>query len=244
MICTAVITCHGEGRYLAASVRSARTAFAAAGLDDDNSEILLMVDRPDAVTLAVAEREASRGVEVVEVDFGDPGLSRNAAIERARGHYVALLDGDDLWGRHWIARALAFASDRPDSVFHAQLVVTFPDAFQLWQSPDMTMPDFDVAQLLFDNCWTSIALARTKIFRAIPYRGSHDHSQLGFEDWSWNCDTIAAGYLHRIVPRTVHFIRKREDSQSSSSSRAKALAIPHNLTVTRVRELKRKGFSE
>jgi len=28
-----------------------------------------------------------------------------------------------------------------------------------------------------------------------------------YEDWLWNCDTVSAGYIHRIVHNTVHFIR-------------------------------------
>lgn len=40
------------------------------------------------------------GISVLRVPRGGPGPARNAAIERARGEAIALLDDDDLWHPH------------------------------------------------------------------------------------------------------------------------------------------------
>ena len=114
------------------------------------------------------------------------------------------------------------------------MAVTFPDYLYCWQSPDMDDPEFRVSRLLIENCWTSLAFAPTELFRRFPYPETQDHRQFGYEDWAWNGNTIAAGIRHHIVPRTVHFIRKRRTSLSISSRDAGALTIPHALSTGRV----------
>ncbi len=236
MIVSVAVTAHREGRYLSAAIRSVRNALACAGLDGSDSEILLSLDRPDEVTREVSQGPLFEGVLTEEVDFGDPARSRNACIERARGEWVGLLDGDDVWGRQWLRRGLEFGSDQQSAVLHAQVIVTFPE-LHVWQSPDMKDPAFSHSRLLVDNCWTSLALARTELFRRFPYVALEDASSFGYEDWTWNCDTVAAGVHHRIVPQTVHFVRKKPHSRNSVSSDSGALTAPHDLTTARVREL-------
>lgn len=241
MIVSVVITAHRESRYLTASMRSARTALENAGLDASNSEIILSLDRPDAITREVTQMPLFDGVTVNEVDFGDPARSRNACIDQAQGEWVALLDGDDVWGGSWLERGLAFGAAQNNVVLHAQVIITFPE-MNVWQSPSMADPSFRISRLLVDNCWTSLALGRTDLFRRFPYVPVEDATHFGYEDWAWNCETVAHGVRHLIVPRTAHFVRKKSQSRNSLSSDAGALTAPHGLTTARVRELEqRKG---
>lgn len=237
MILSVVVNGHREGRYLTAALRSVKIALDTAGLRGARSEVILILDRPDQDTIAVAEAQQFEEMTIFAVDFGDLGSSRNAGISKARGDYVALLDGDDVWGPQWIRRGLEFAEEHPGSVLHPQMAVTFPNHLYCWQSPDMASGDFQLARLLIENCWTSLAMAPTDIFRRFPYKSTDDHRRFGYEDWAWNGDTIAAGIRHRIVPQTVHFIRKRETSLSMASSNARALTISHALSAERVRQL-------
>ncbi len=234
---TTIINGHREGRLLAASLRSAEEAIRAAGLDAESSEVLLVLDRPDEITLEVARYSQLPGLTLVEVDFGDLGASRSAGIERASGTHIALLDGDDIWGSKWLRRSIEFTQAHPGSILHPQLIVTFPENVNGWQSPDMLTSAFHLTELLIENCWTSLAFAPATIFQQFPYRTTEDASKFGYEDWAWNCDTIAAGVTHSIVPKTVHFIRKRATSLSMKSWNGRALTIPHTLTPQRVIEL-------
>lgn len=236
MIVSVIVTAHREGRYLSASMRSVRQALGTAGLDESNSEIILSLDRPDGLTREVAQQPLFDGVQVQEVDFGDPARSRNACIERAHGEWIALLDGDDVWGSHWLQRGLAHGQRLEDTILHAQIIVTFPD-LHVWQSPDMHDPAFAYSRLLVDNCWTSLALARTGVFRRFPYVPLDDATSWGYEDWTWNCDTVAAGISHRIVPKTAHFVRKKRQSRNTVSADSGALTAPHRLSASRVLEL-------
>lgn len=238
MILTVLVNAHREGRYLTAAIRSVHEALVVAELEPPkDAEILLVMDRPDDITVDVANLLDVPGLRRIVVDHGDLGSSRNAGIVEARGQYLALLDADDVWGSHWIRRGLADPRIDDTAIMHPQMAVTFPDRINCWQSPDMADPAFHVTRLLIENCWTSLALARTEVFRAFPYRTTHDHRQYGYEDWAWNGDTIAAGFSHHIVPETVHFIRKRNSSLSASSSTAGALPIPHALTAAKARAI-------
>lgn len=217
-------------------MRSVKAALQNAGLDSSNAEILLSLDRPDDITREVAQTPLFADVLTQEVDFGDPARSRNACIQRAQGEWIALLDGDDVWGSSWLERGLAFGEGKPDAVLHAQIIVTFPEV-NVWQSPDMQDPAFRPSRLLVDNCWTSLALARTDLFRRFPYVPVEDATHFGFEDWAWNCETVSQGVQHRIVPQTAHFVRKKSQSRNSLSSDSGALTAPHGLTTARVRAL-------
>ena len=48
-----------------------------------------------------------------------------------------------------------------------------------------------------------------EIYGRFPYRPNRLDQGFGFEDWAWNCETIAAGLKHRAVPETTHFIRSK-----------------------------------
>ena len=238
MLISAMVNGHREGRLLSAALRSVRKARDVAGLSDAEMEVLLVLDRPDEVTLEVAARCAELITSMVVVDFGDAGLARNAGVNETKGRAIATLDADDVWGSQWLNKGLAYASELDEpAVLHAQVAQYF-DADQTgFQSPCMSDPKFRVVSVLGSNPWTSLVIADGDTFRAVPYRPTPPDHRFAYEDWAWNCDTIAAGYPHRIVPTTVHFVRRRSGSLSRRSLGQRALPIPHNLTLERALEI-------
>src|SRR5689334_2008158 len=122
---------HREGLLLLPSLRSAATAMAHAEMRGVRCEMMLVLDRPDGPTVDMA----NRGLDLFDdprrltVDFGDAGASRNAGVEEARGTYVALLDGDDLWSKDWLSASFAMTTTDPRSlVLHPEFNLYFGHA--------------------------------------------------------------------------------------------------------------------
>jgi hypothetical protein len=52
---------------------------------------------------------------------------------------------------------------------------------------------------------------RKDIFLRHPYgEETTGGPGFGFEDWHWNCQTLAEGIEHHVVPNTVHFLRMKK----------------------------------
>lgn len=207
-----IVNAHREGGILASALRSANEAVEEARRWDVSVEdVILVLDRPDSDTCRTAS--TFPGIEVVETDVGDLGLARNAGIQVARGTHVALLDGDDAWGRSWLYRAATFLQSSPDGdvILHPELNLYFGrDEPYFVRHRSMAAASSESLVLGVDNCWTSLMFASIEVCRRIPFRPVDRERGFGFEDWSFYRETLAAGISHQVVPQTVHFIRRKE----------------------------------
>lgn len=101
-----VITAYNVEKYLEKSIRSA--------IQDGVKEIIVVVDKPTDSSLEIAKRlEKENSLVCVienEVNVG-AGLSRRYGINKAKGEYVLLLDGDDYLDDNYIAPLLQRAKE-------------------------------------------------------------------------------------------------------------------------------------
>jgi glycosyltransferase involved in cell wall biosynthesis len=161
---------------------------------------------------AILSHPALRGDDVLHrVEMFDLSLCRNYAIEHAHGDFVAILDGDDLFSENWIAAAVEFIVEHgPTTIVHPQLMVAFGTWNACWEQIDQTDARFLPETLMSLNHWNACTVARREVFVGCPYVYARvGESGFGFEDWHWNCETIARGYVHRVVPRTFRLERRK-----------------------------------
>ena len=221
----AVITGHAEGDWLAKAMESARI----------NGELLpkgvsfsihVYLDSADSLTLSRA-REFEK-VQVVEVEFADICKVRNLAVEQISSDYIAFLDGDDLWCDDWLLRCIEFYKSQIESecmVLHPQLTYCFGtqgiESQIVMEHIDSKDDRFDPFNLVSSNYWSALAFAPRSLFQKFPYVSSSEFLGLGFEDWTFNIQTLSSGIRHAVVPETVHFIRRKDSGSRGAEENAR-----------------------
>jgi glycosyltransferase involved in cell wall biosynthesis len=225
-----ILTGHREKVLAGPTALSAREAITYATTQLGLScEVILVLDRADATTRDILLGGLGDGVRVLETDEGDPGQARNRGISAANGQFSAFLDGDDLWSYNWLSEAWRVSRDRPDAVLHSACNIVFGDEENLWWHVDSEDPAFDPDYLIWANYWDALSFASTEIHRKYPFVRNDLDLGFGHEDWHWHCLTHAAGIVHKPVPGTVHFKRRRKGSQMSLVEKFGAVVLPLEL---------------
>jgi glycosyltransferase involved in cell wall biosynthesis len=229
---SAVVTFHKEGLLANASLGSVALASAYAQRNGLRTEVIAIMDNPDEATREYLTSRAGLDM-LLESSHGDPSLARNQAIQSARGEWVALLDGDDLWGANWLAAAHAVATGetRP-IVLHPHTTFYFGQRRYIYVHPDMDDEDFDLLGLSMANYWTTLSFARRTTYTSIPFPQRDLKRQVGFEDWGWNLQTIADGFVHKRVPDSMHAVRVKDESVGGLDVAKKAFPAWSNLFRT------------
>ncbi|MBW8718222.1 MAG: glycosyltransferase [Variovorax paradoxus] len=231
---TAVVTVHREGLLLKPTLDSLSQSAKTANLEGITTEIMIVMDRPDALTSNLVERYKLQNVNarIFTSNTGDVGMSRNLAASNAMGKYVAFLDGDDLWGKNWLSAAFNMLKNEDrEVILHPEVNVYFGRDPHVFVHIDMEDQRFDIACLALTNYWTSLCFATTAFLLRNPYPASNLGEQIGFEDWSWNLASVAAGALHKVVPGTGHAIRMKHASLLRQTSSAGCMAAPSDAFI-------------
>ena len=214
----AVINLHDEGTSAVHSMLSLVETGAAAEQIGIAVEYIAVLDRADEVTREVAKSTMPAGSKMLVADFGDLGRARNAATQASSSEFVAFLDGDDLWGRNWLSSAVSMAAaEATDCIYHAEYNCVFGDEPHISKNIASDNPLFKSSHLRLFNVWTALVMAPRRVFEQIPYPPNLLERGFGFEDWSWNQETVARGVPHKVVADSVHFIRRRPGSLMEQS---------------------------
>ena len=194
-------------------------------------EVIICIDKPDPLSLEVAKnlsKSCRFRAELLKVNFGDLSHSRNRSVRSARHSWIAFLDADDLWSFNWLKAAHQYLLnfDKPEHIIlHPEIDIFFPDGY-IHPMPNQEQLTDPLGTLLADNVWDSLSIAHRSIYLKHPYRENRLSHGFGYEDWAWNYETVKAGFIHRVVPKTCHFKRRSPQSLSQRSRDLSVLVTP------------------
>lgn len=213
-LCSIIITVHSEGMVLHRTLKSATQSIDYAYKNGKFlSEIVIIKDSvTDSVTLEVLnnwESVIDYSIRTYDVDFKSLSLSRNFGISKAKGEYISILDGDDLYTENWINEACSILNQNIADIVHPQVIIGFPyDPYIRYLNVSR-----ESKYLLFEsNQWPALLMAKKKVFLDIPY--VKDEYQFAYQDWLWNCQTLAKGYSHLCADNTLMAVRQKEPGKS------------------------------
>ena len=223
---TSVINVHAEGSMARGAIESMLDAVDFAAAHGVDVQILIVADRVTQDTTEAIRPYQDR-VQIEHTNIGDPGLARNFGTELATGEYVSFFDGDDLVGNTWLYEAFVVAQKNPKNIVHPHLFIVFGDKAQLHIAEIVPMTAVPSSLLIFNNLFPVVHLSRRSTCLEVPYRKSDVSSGFGYEDWTWNRDTIRAGYTHVVATDTIFFNRRKQNgSLSRDSLFRKCLPMP------------------
>jgi len=226
---SAVLTFHRERQMAVATLHAVERMRRFAEARGVRVQLVMTLDGGDPETeAAIAGHPALRdGDTLHHVQLSDLSLCRNYAIERADGAFVAILDGDDLFSENWLAAAVeCIVEHGPATIAHPRLMIAFGIWNAYWEQLDQTDPRFLPETLVSLNHWNACSVARREVFARCPYVVARvGESGFGFEDWHWNCETIAHGYVHRAVERTFRLERRKAEGSLNLAHQSHAAIV-------------------
>jgi len=161
---------------------------------------------------------------LVETDFADQGAVRNLAAEISSGEFLAFIDGDDLWSENWLIEGVRYLQHAPKNVIaHPEFCRFFSGVQSVFVNIDQEDPAFRMDFLRHANYWDAMCMARRSTHLEHPYCTRRIRDGFAFEDWHWNCETIAGGHIHKVVADTMHLKRRRATSQTTQASGNRSL---------------------
>lgn len=216
-----VVTAHAETFVAGPTMRSADRAVAAARAAGRSIETIVCLDAATAATEAYFAQPRFEQWRRVSVTEGDLGGARNAVLPHTTGRYLAFLDADDLFGVNWLVdgldRAERAAARGERVILHPEVNVFFDGQRSVLVNLDQDAPLFTPQLMYFRNYYDALCLAPREAYEQVPYRRIDPSRGIGFEDWQWAIETMAAGWVHRVARDTVIFKRRRDRSLLSTS---------------------------
>jgi Glycosyl transferase family 2/Glycosyl transferases group 1 len=213
---TCVVCAYNYGPYVERAVRS---ALGQQGLPDGALEVIVV---DDGSTDATPQILAGFGdaIDVIRQRNAGPAVATNAAIARARGRYVALLDADDEWLPDRLVRQLGLFERRPGvGLVHGDMDVidgagnrTRPSKFD-WYG-ELPVVGRALGRLLSQNeATTSSITLRAELAKAIPPAPA----------WAWCRDWWLAAHVaatHEIDALRTPVARYRIHGENVSAQDA------------------------
>ena len=242
-----ILTFHNEGAVIHKTFLALRRMVKKLDEQRVSYEVIAHIDNGDEDTRNVIKRESENfDIKIFENSFGEPSQSRNYAVSMAKGKYVCLMDGDDLFSENWLLDAYNLQEEsKEDIIFHPECNLTFglDEQPRLWRMRNSFDLDNDTLILLGRNRWCSGTFLKRSVANKFHYEKAI--GCYGFEDWHYNCETRAHGVKHNVVPGSILFYRVRKGSTYSKHT-GQNTTIPYTsaFDLKRMQRIYKEGFKE
>ncbi|MEN0073147.1 MAG: glycosyltransferase [Paracraurococcus sp.] len=226
-----VMANHNGARFLAEALRSALAQSLAAievVLADDGST-------DDSLTIARAIAAEDRRLVILPPALqGGPGAARNRALAAARGHWIAVMDSDDLMHPERLARLLEVAEQTGCDILADDMLAFFADGSaprpllrgRLALPVEIDLATYVRANALFGRLPALgylKPLVRTALLRRSGIR--YDPALRIAEDYDLVARLLAMGARFRILPELTYFYRRHDASTSHRLRRGDLTAM-------------------
>ncbi|MNQ67403.1 putative glycosyltransferase EpsJ [compost metagenome] len=207
-----VITAHNEGLIAHKTMLSIFEAADKLTAANISYEFIISIDNGTTETIEYFDRYNSKDTfTIIHAGFKDLSTSRNNAVKQARGKYITFLDADDLVSDEWLIIGYDIVKNNKNVIAHPEYSITFGDDNLMWQKRDSANTIRDTLCLVDNNLWDSPCMTLRETLLQYPY---HPNGKgFGYEDKHFNCQTLAAGLLHVVAPKTLLFVRRKYQAQ-------------------------------
>jgi glycosyltransferase involved in cell wall biosynthesis len=225
---TLVLNLHREAGFALRTLMSIKEAVAFASVHGISTQLIVVLDRPDDKTreaLSQFDLSGFSNHQTIEVNFGSLGLARNVGCARARGRYICLCDGDDLYSFNSIAAMFGEAERLgPRAILVAEWLLGFGAQYFFVQHVDLDC----VTPLSFLDIhpYVSAIFFDRDLFGVLQYEDLRPTSGFAYEDWHFNAEAVALGYSFYVAPDVIRFYRQRPDSLLAQTERLSVRQIP------------------
>ncbi len=235
------VNLHSEGITAKPTIRSVMRAAFELAKKGVIYEIILIIDKGDEETDLFAKEMQefftntehqwsipSSRFSIIHTEHGDLGLARNSGVKAAKGQYINFIDGDNIVDRFWFIKAYEFISSLQDQnvILHPQVYFSYGDDSITWVQEDLHSLSTPIPAIVHQNFWDAMCFTTKEVFKNYPYAPTSSlKSNFGYEDWHWNCETVAAGVRHLAVPKTLYHYKKAYNNSSMAWSYASTRSV-------------------
>lgn len=225
-----IVTGHDEGRLIHRTFNSIFRSINFATKRGLNIEVILHLDAPTQKTLEYIDSSSyKKQLKILKSDFKDLGLSRNFSVSKAKGKYIAFIDGDDLFCENWLFESFNFAeSYKEKAILHPEYLINFEGQNLIWKRVSSIDPAFRYGSLMTFDSWGSTSLIEKSLLKELKFSSCPLDSSWGYTNWTFACDTLVNGIPHIVVPKTVVFIRKKAVGGMTNKSIQESRVIGKN----------------
>lgn len=226
-----IVLTHRDGRLSHHTLRSIARSRALAHKHRIATELIVIANSTDTKTYDyLTSHSGFFDAEILTTDYKDKiGFARNDAVRHASGTYISIMDGDDMISENWITACYQYItkSSLPvtKTALRAMYSIVFGGSNHFWIKQSSNDPQFHKDVIFEHNPWDILVFAHRDLFLEIPYYNVPYSEHFGLEDYLWNCETLAAGIEHIVVPETTFFYRVKNHGSLLKQHIASKLAL-------------------
>lgn len=193
---TVVIPCYNDGRYIDEAVDSIlRQTY-------KDFEIIIVNDgSTDKYTVRLLSDFMRPRTRVINVNYRNPGATRNHGIRETDSEYILTLDADDKFEETFLEKAVGVLDERKNVGVVTCWVKFFGNWFGRWKPKGGSVKDF----ILENNACGSSLFRRVCWEQASGYDESPEQ---GYEDWDFWIKVTEIGWEVESIPEYLYFYRK------------------------------------